>query len=203
MAARKRREDYLRTPDYFFRYDHGVTGIHPKTFIGRLLFAKLMGSTRLLAAADKLHFVLKKEKPNIVLDVFLPFSKLEPFLSWYADAFRFFPLWVVPYRRVRDYEWLHPRIFEGGDELFVDLAIYGMKQRGATNYYRLMEEKLHELAGLKTLISHNYYSPEEFWQTWNKPNYDQVKALTDPENIFRDLYSKTCRAMRGLSDAAT
>jgi hypothetical protein len=25
-----------------------------------------------------------------------------------------------------------------------------------------------------------------------------VKALTDPQNVFRDLYTKTCRAAMGL-----
>jgi hypothetical protein len=61
----------------------------------------------------------------------------------------------------------------------------------------LVEEKLAELGGVKTLISHNYYSEDEFWQTWNKPNYDAVKAKTDPQNLFRDLYVKTCKAAMG------
>ncbi len=41
---------------------------------------------------------------------------------------------------------------------------------------------------------------QDFWKTWNKGNYDAVKARTDPHNIFRDLYSKTCRAARGIKD---
>jgi hypothetical protein len=54
-----------------------------------------------------------------------------------------------------------------------------------------------ELGGLKTLISHNRYSADEFWSIWNKPNYDACKALVDPNNMFRDLYTKTCRASQG------
>jgi hypothetical protein len=27
-----------------------------------------------------------------------------------------------------------------------------------------------------------------------------VKALTDPRNVFRDLYVKTCRAAMGIAD---
>src|SRR6185369_4716125 len=87
------------------------------------------------------------------------------------------------------------------DELFLDLAIYGMKQNGDRNYHKLMEDKLRELGGMKTLIAHNYYSRDEFWQTWNKPNYDAVKAITDPDNIFRDLYTKTCKAAMGVRDS--
>jgi hypothetical protein len=50
---------------------------------------------------------------------------------------------------------------------------------------------------MKTLISHNYYAEDEFWRTWNRPNYERAKALADPNNVFRDLYTKTCRAAQG------
>jgi hypothetical protein len=77
-----------------------------------------------------------------------------------------------------------------------------MKQRAGTrNRYEVMEDKLRELGGVKTLISHNYYSERDFWQIWNKDNYDRVKAMADPRNVFRDLYAKTCQGARGASGA--
>jgi hypothetical protein len=103
-------------------------------------------------------------------------------------------LWVVPYRRVRDYEWVSPRVYDAmRDPLFVDLAIYGMRQPPGVNVYRLLEQELERLGGIKTLISHNYYSREEFWRTWNRETYERVKARTDPDNALQDLYDKTCR----------
>ena len=200
-STRSRAQDYLRTPDYFFRYDHGVTNVHPKSFVGRLLFGKFLGSTQLLRLARSFHGALVARERTFTLDVFIPFSRAEAFLDWYQRAFRHFPLWCVPYKRVRDYEWLSPRFYERArDPLFLDFAIYGLQQPEGRNYHRIMEEKLLELGGLKTLISSNYYSEEEFWTIWNKQNYDHVKAITDPDNIFRDLYTKTCRAARGLQD---
>ncbi len=194
-----RTQDYLATPDYFFRYDRGVTNVHPKSFVGRLLFGKLMDSGTTLRLADKLNFMFKSERPTVILDVFLPFSKVGAFLDWYQREVGHFPLWAVPYKRVRDYEWLDGSFYEGmQDTLFLDLAIYGMEQPPGKNIHRMIEEKLRELGGIKTLISHNYYSKDEFWSIWNKRNYDEVKALTDPRNVFRDLYSKTCRAAMGL-----
>jgi hypothetical protein len=101
---------------------------------------------------------------------------------------------------VRDYPWLDESFYKGlADDMFVDIAIYGLKQTGDANYYRLIEEKLRELGGVKTLISHNYYSREEFWQIWNKANYEAVKAITDPRNLFRDLYTKTCKVAMGIA----
>jgi hypothetical protein len=44
----------------------------------------------------------------------------------------------------------------------------------------------------------NYYSEDEFWRIFHKPNYFAAKQKTDPRGLFRDLYTKTCRAARGL-----
>ncbi|MGB8932273.1 MAG: FAD-binding oxidoreductase [Anaeromyxobacteraceae bacterium] len=198
-TTRTRDEDYLRTPDYYFRYDHGVTNVHPKSFIGRLLFGRLIGSEQALRVARLLSRLLPDGQPRITVDTFIPFSKVEAFMEWYQPTFGHFPIWCVPYRRVRDYEWLSSRFFDGlDDRLFLDLAIYGMRQPPGANLHVALEEKLLELGGLKTLISHNYYSREDFWKTWNRENYEAVKAATDPDNVFRDLYDKTCRAPHGL-----
>ena len=200
LSTKERREDFLTTPDYLFRYDRGVTNVFPRSFVGRLLLGKLAGSATVLRAVEKLNFLLPRKNPTIILDVFLPSSKVPEFLEWYGEEFRYFPLWCVPYKRVRKYEWMADELFQrNDDELWVDLAIYGMKQRGDRNYHKLMEEKLQELGGIKTLISHNYYSEDEFWRSWNRPNYERVKARTDPNNVFRDLYTKTCKAAMGIA----
>jgi FAD/FMN-containing dehydrogenase len=201
-STRERREDYLRTRDYFFRYDRGVTNVHPKSFVGRLLLGRFLDSSRLLRLADTFHRFLPAARPDVTLDVFVPFSRADEFLSWHGSTFGHFPVWCVPYRRVRDYAWLSPDFYGAlEDPLFLDLAIYGMKQRrGQPNAYRLIETELMRLGGIKTLISHNYYSEDEFWRIWNKPNYDAAKALVDPAGVFRDLYTKTCLSSRGAAD---
>lgn len=198
QSTRTRTEDYLTTPDYFFRYDRGVTNVRPSSFLGRLVFGKFLASSQWLRLGEKLRWLLRSEKPTVTLDVFVPFSRVPAFLAWYEREFNFYPLWCVPYRRVRDYEWLDDSFYATLDDpLFLDLAIYGMRQRGPHNYHRLMEEKLRELGGIKTLIAHNYYGRDEFWSIWNKRNYDAVKQITDPDNVLRDLYTKTCRTIMG------
>lgn len=195
-----RRDDYLTTPDYFFRYDRGVTNVRPSSFLGRLFFGKLVASTQVLWLAERARWLLPAEKPTVTLDLFLPLSKVAAFWEWYLREIDFFPLWCVPYRRVHDYEWLAPSFYANmADSMFVDLAIYGLRQNDGRNIHRMFEEQLREVGGIKTLIAHNYYSEDEFWQIFNKPNYDQVKALTDPRNLLRDLWTKTCRTAQGLA----
>ncbi len=160
-----------------------------------------MSSSQWLRLGNRFHWLLRSDKPTVTLDVFVPFSKAREFLEWYERELDFYPLWCVPYRRVHDYPWLADSFWkELGDDMFLDLAIYGMRQRGERNVHRMIEEKLRELGGIKTLISHNYYSRDEFWSTWNKHNYDAVKAITDPQNVFRDLYTKMCRAAMGVAE---
>jgi hypothetical protein len=198
-STRSRAEDYLRTADYFFRYDRGVTRTRPRTFLGRLLFGKLMGSSRVLGLANRLHWLMRSPSPTVIVDVFVPFSQAEAFMAWYREALGYFPLWCVPYRVDRPYPWLSDQFVAAmKDHLYLDIAIYGMKPPPGKNPYRMLEEKLLELGGLKTLISHNFYSEEEFWRTWNLGHYQAAKARTDPDNLFRGLYEKMCRATQGL-----
>jgi FAD/FMN-containing dehydrogenase len=198
-STRTRADDYLRTRDYLFRYDRGVTRVHPKSLLGRLFLGKLIGSSEILRLAERLHRFLPDARPDVTLDVFVPLSRAAPFLSWYERAIGHYPLWCVPYARVRDYEWLSPGFYRGmGDRMFLDLAIYGCKQpRGGPNLYRLIEEELLEIGGMKTLISHNYFTEDEFWRIWNKDSYAAAKAIADPNDLFRDLYTKTCKAAQG------
>lgn len=199
QSTATRTEDYLTTPDYFFRYDRGVTNVRPRSFLGRLVFGKFLASTQWLGLARKLHWLLPKERPTITVDVFVPISKAADFLTWWEREFGFYPLWCVPYRRVHDYEWLAPEFYTRmKDDMFLDLAIYGMRQRDDRNAARMIEEKLRDIGGIKTLISHNYYPEAEFWTIWNKPNYDAVKAITDPRNLFRDVYTKMVKAAMGV-----
>lgn len=200
LSTRKRKEDYLKTSQYFFRYEKGVTNVSPKSFLGRLFFGKFLDTTKSLRFVEKFHSLIKEDQIPITIDLFIPFTRLSEFMDWYKKEINHFPLWYVPYKIVRHYEWINPEIMNknNGEELFIDIAIYGMKKKDGKNYYKIMEDELISVGGIKTLISNNYYSEKEFWKTWNKPNYDEVKKVTDPTNIFRNLYTKMCRTTQGL-----
>ena len=201
QSTAERREDYLKTPHYFFRYDQGVTNVHPKSFIGRLLFGKFLGSSQILRLAEKLRWLLlSDDRPDVTVDTFIPFSRLKEFLEWYAKDFGHFPLWVVPYARVHDYEWLTD-------------SFWAKTQRHADGRHRHLR---HETARRDELLPPDggktagagrdqdvdlvqlLYEKTSSGQIFNRRNYDAVKAITDPDNIFRNLYEKTCRAAMGL-----
>jgi hypothetical protein len=193
------KEDYLSTQEYLFRYDtecHWLTKTLPgmETKLMRFLLGKwLLSSTNLLTWSKRLAPLLRFDKrPDVVVDVFIPSNTLEKFYKRYEKEIGFYPLWVVPYRRVQDYPWIdddyNKRI---NDPFFFDLAIYGLKNRKKeVNFYKLIEDMVYEANGIKTLISHNFYDRETFWKIYNRKNFEKVKAITDPNNRFRDLYDK-------------
>lgn len=197
-TTKQRSEDYLRLYDYYFRYDQGVTTESISSPVGRFFFGKLLGSTIRLKLANALHRLLKPNMIPVTVDLFIPSKNIEEFMEWYRREIGHFPLWCVPYRNVHEYEWINDEFIDRiRDDLFLDIAIYGMKREKERNIYRVIEEGLMKIGGLKTLISENYFSEEEFWSIWDKERYEEVKSRTDPRNLLRDLYNKSCRTMVG------
>lgn len=200
-STRERKEDYLTLFDYYFRYDtecHWISRSLPvpgmETKLMRLLFGKtLLSSTNLLTWSKRLSPVLKFDKrPDVVVDVFIPVNRLARFWKEYRETIGYYPVWVVPYKRVQRYPWVNDD-FEAkiDDDFFFDIAVYGMKNREKdVNYYEVIEDLTYRNNGIKTLISHNFYDRERFWKIYNRKNFESVKKRTDPRNAFRDLYDK-------------
>lgn len=200
-STRDKKQDYLTLFDYYFRYDtecHWISRSLPipgmETKLMRLLLGKaLLSSTNLLAWSKRLSPLLRFDKrPDVVVDVFIPANRLDGFWREYREKIDYYPLWVVPYKRVQRYPWVNDD-FEAkiGDDFFFDLAVYGMKNRKKeVNYYEVIEDMTYRNNGIKTLISHNSYDRERFWNIYNRGNFERVKKRTDPHNAFRDLYDK-------------
>ncbi|MBI4954206.1 MAG: FAD-binding oxidoreductase [Myxococcales bacterium] len=199
QSTRRRDEDYLTTPDYLFRYDtecHWLTRTLPPLEWKpvRLLLGKhVLGSENLIRWSKRLERLLAlRRRPDVVVDVFIPARNLRTFLRWYAADFRFYPLWVVPYRVPVPYPWVareHAARFR--DVLLVDCAVYGKRNtEPGRDFSQLLEDKTYELDGIKTLISRNHHSRERFWQIYDEPAYRAAKARLDPEGVFADLYDK-------------
>jgi len=195
----QKKEDYLTTEEYLFRYDtecHWLSRTIPgmETKLMRLLLGRtILSSTNLLTWSKRLRPILKFDKrPDVVVDVFIPANQLDKFYKLYLKKINYFPLWIVPYRRVQSYPWVNDEHDKRiNDDLFIDVAIYGLSNRKKdVNYYKILEDMVFECNGIKTLISHNFYDRETFWQIYNRPNWEKVKKRMDPNNLFRDLYEK-------------
>ncbi len=195
-----KREDHMTAPQYFFRYDtecHWLSRTGPglENRLVRKLFGRyLLGSTNLIQWSNRFKGPLKliKRRPELTIDVFIPEPRFEEFYAWYEEVIDFYPLWIVPYRMPQMYAFLDDEYASGVDSNFViDAAIYGRPNNDRdVDISEVLERKVHELNGFKTLISRNHYSEAEFWRVFDKPRYDRVKARLDPEDLFGNVYRR-------------
>ena len=77
--ARSAKEDYLKTVDYFFRYDSGTTHVEVESALGRFLFGKFLGSTNILRMANLLHGLIPPAQIPVIIDVFYPLLEARRF----------------------------------------------------------------------------------------------------------------------------
>jgi FAD/FMN-containing dehydrogenase len=66
----------------------------------------------------------------------------------------------------------------------------GRKKLPKGYYNREIERKIIELGGIKSLYSDSYFTQDEFWQAYNRPVYDRLKAKYDPQARLKDIYQK-------------
>jgi FAD/FMN-containing dehydrogenase len=199
-STRALTEDHLPTFDYCFRYDtecHWLSRTVPPLEwrpVRRAVGRWFLGSENLIRWTGRLEWITKRlfRRPDVVVDVFIPSRRFGDFYGWYARELDHWPLWLVPYRLDAPYPWIAPAHAAGmADTLMIDCAVYGMRNGDpAVDWSQVLEEKTHELGGIKTLISRNHYTRERFWQIYDERRWRAAKAELDPNGVFRDLYEK-------------
>ena len=207
QSIRKHRRDYLTTLDYVWRWDTDWF------WCSRLLFAQnptirwLLGRKRLNSTFYKkvvdwepgvrLRQIRRKlfgvHHESIVQDVDVAVEHAHTFLDFFQREIGLTPVWVCPFRAFdRDHRF--PLFPTDPDALYINFGFWDSKFSQASfpegHFNRLIEHKLAELGGIKSLYSDSYFTPEEFWELYNKPAYDKLKTKYDPKGRLSDLYRK-------------
>ena len=60
----------------------------------------------------------------------------------------------------------------------------------AGHFNRMIERKVAELGGIKSLYSDSYFTAEEFQRHYGGEAYRALKAKYDPQRAFPELYEK-------------
>ena len=208
-STAEKDEDYMKTHDYFFRYDtecHWLTKTFPPLEWKPVRFAVgkfFLGSTNLITWSNRLRNILKlKKRPEVVVDVFIPSKRFDKFFNWYEFNFNFWPLWIVPYQIDKIYPWVSPKHKKKmGESFMIDCAVYGkMNNDPDVDFSEVLEKKVTELGGIKTLISRNHYDEKTFWDIFNKSAIEKIKNRLDPENVFGGFYERFAPRNYGKSE---
>lgn len=180
--------DYVPLVDYLFRWDRG--GFWVARYAYKYFFTPFNRITRSLLDnfmhARVMYHALHKSGLSdtyIIQDVGVPHDAVDKFHQWVDQNLNIYPIWLCPIRTRRDEpdsaHGLHADFADPkGPEFMLNFGIWGP---GPTDYKKLVhlnraiEQKVHELGGKKTLYAQAYYTEEEFWQSYTKPEYESVR----------------------------
>jgi FAD/FMN-containing dehydrogenase len=206
-SIREREEDYLKTLDYIWRWDTDwfwcssvflVQNPVVRRLVGRRrlnsdTYMKLLRHNRRWRLSNKFDRLMGIHAEQVIQDVDLPIDRAPEFLDFFQREIRIKPVWICPFRArdpARSYNlWPIDRA-----ALYVNFGFWsevrGRMVHPRGHFNRLIERKLAELGGLKSLYSDSFYEPDEFWSTFDRPAYERLKAKYDPKRRLSDLYRK-------------
>ncbi|WJR34290.1 FAD-binding oxidoreductase [Mycobacteroides immunogenum] len=200
--------DRLTIHDYLWRWDTDwfwcsrafgaqnprIRRLWPRKYRRSSVYSKLIGLDQRYDIADRIErFNGRPARERVVQDVEVPISRTEEFVRWFLDEIPIEPVWLCPLR-LRDNEgWpLYP-IRPG--QTYVNIGFWSSvpagSEEGATN--RLIEHKVSELGGHKSLYSESFYTRDEFESLYGGEHYRTLKKTYDPDNRLLDLYAKAVR----------
>ena len=206
-SIRERERDYLTTLDYIWRWDTDWFWCSRMLYAQNPVVRRLLGRKRLNS-----HFYKKvvdwppgvglrrawrrlagSHHESIVQDVDVTLQNAPAFLEFFQREIGLAPVWICPFKA---YNPRHsfPLFATDPSALYVNFGFWDSKFTPAAfpqgHFVRLIERKLTELGGIKSLYSDSYYSAEDFWALYNRPAYDKLKAKYDPKGRLSDLYRK-------------
>lgn len=201
-------EDYLKVEDYIWRWDTDwfwcSKVFYMQNPVLRLLLGKFMlGSSSYWSIArfeekykirDKFEKTFTgKIKPteSVVQDVCIPIENCEKFLNFFNKHIGIKPIWICPFQAY-DKNKTFSLFNLDPEKLYVDFGFWDVvptnKPKGY--YNKLIEKKVEELGGKKSLYSESYYDRDKFWNIFNGKKYFSLKKKYDPDNHFSDLYTR-------------
>ena len=203
----ERPEDFLTAADYLWRWDTDwfwcsknllaqnplMRRLYGRRRLNSTTYTKLMRLNSRWKISRGIDRLLGFHAESVIQDVEIPIERALEFLSFYHNVIRFMPVWVCPTRACNkqarfDLYRMDPQ------KLYINFGFWdtirGREKLPPGFYNRKIEEKVMALQGMKSLYSESYFSPEQFWEIYNRLDYDRLKKKYDPEGSLKDLYRK-------------
>ena len=197
----------------FGAQDPTIRKLWPRDLLRSSFYWKLIGLDR---KYDIEHNLMNKPKglphrERVVQDVEVTVDKLGEWINWFFEASDIQPMWMVPIRLRSGVE----KLASEGDVLGGENSpwpLYPLKPGttwinagfwsavpgdhvtpeavpGAFN--RVIEQKVHDLGGHKSLYSEAFYTRDQFETLYGGDLPEKLKAVYDPDRRFPGLYEKT------------
>jgi delta24-sterol reductase len=196
--------------DFLFRYERGVFWMAAYGWAPKLwnrftrFFLDPMWHTRFQYRV--LHLV--GGTPHIVQDLAIPEKRADGFLQYLHDDFKIYPLWLCPIKHDPRTPMHTAQTCTEPSRYLVNVGVWGSPNYGSdflqsetfdkfVENNRAIERKVAEVGGLKWLYACNYYQEEEFWNIYDKEQYNQLRFKWKADRL-PDLWEKVKRSQQEL-----
>lgn len=207
-SIRDRVTDYLTVRDYLWRWDTDwfwcsealgvqnpvVRRLWPRRYLRSDVYRKIVALDRRYGLYERLsRWRGQPAREPVIQDVEIPVAELASFLDFFDKEIGISPVWLCPLK-LRDGWSLYPMDPAG---LYVNVGFWATVPLGPGEedgtHNRMIESKVTELGGHKSLYSTSYFDEDEFWSAYDGQTYRKLKEAYDPNGRFPDLYAKCVR----------
>lgn len=206
----ERKDIYLKTADYIFRYDPDwfwhipeipfysfLRWISPKSIRNSGFYKKYSDAKHKLSAMLKLNTIFDtKDQETLIQDWEVPWDKAKDLIEFALAEVDLSgkPWTALPIRPSRN-ATLYPM---QDCPFYFNLGCYyfAKKQHQSSDeffYTRLMDNRCFRLGGIKMLYSSTFLAKDQFDAIYNGNAYRRLKQKYDPDNRLPDLYEKAVR----------
>ncbi len=206
-SIREKQRDWLSVEDYIWRWDTDWFWCSKNVFAQSTLVRVLAGRERLNSVTyqkimrwnDRTGVMRSINRwrgvhtESVIQDVDIPIQHACEFLQFFHREIGIKPIWTCPTKPLDpaanfDLFPMNP------ETLYVNFGFWDViKTRDAMpagHFNRLVEAKVRELGGLKSLYSDSFYKEDEFWALFDGKSYRALKSRYDSAGRFKDLYQK-------------
>ena len=203
----QRHDDYLTVHDYLWRWDTdwfwcSKNVLAQNKYVRRFLYGrKRLGSrqyTRIMrwnsrvGVTKKIERLMGLHSESVIQDVDIPIGRAAEFLQFFAREIGLWPLWICPIRPGAAGE--NFSLYPMREGWYVNFGFWDVKRTREGyppgHFNRLIERKVVELGGIKSLYSDSFFPRDEFERLYGGETYRKLKAKYDPLNAFPGLYEK-------------
>jgi len=203
----EKREDWLTVHDYLWRWDTDWFWCSKNVFaqnplvrrfvygrkrLGSRTYTRVMRWNSRVGVTRKFERLLGLHSESVIQDVDIPLERAAEFLDFYAREIGLWPQWICP---------IGPAPHAGRFTLYplapgwyVNFGFWDVKRtregHAPGHFNRLIERKVAELGGIKSLYSESFFAEEEFHRLYGGEAYAALKRKYDPQGAFPTLYEK-------------
>ncbi|MFD4369158.1 FAD-binding oxidoreductase [Rhodococcus sp. NPDC058521] len=210
------KTDRLTIRDYLWRWDTDwfwcsrafgaqnpkIRRFWPKSLLRSSFYWKIIALDHRWDIGDRIeHRKGNPPRERVVQDVEVPIERTADFVHWFLEEVPIEPLWLCPLRlrepapagASAQRPWplypLEPKRTYVNIGFWSSVPVVAGEPEGAAN--RLIEEKVSDFDGHKSLYSDSFYSREDFERLYyGGEHYAALKQKYDSESRLLDLFSK-------------